>query len=63
MFFFPIYITDSFSNFDYGLMDNLDIYGTISPPKYKISNVGIPVRIYHAVLDPAATPEVSGSLS
>ncbi|XP_065209949.1 lipase 1-like [Planococcus citri] len=46
---------NSFSYFDYGLKENQQIYGTPSPPKYNISNINIPTRIYHALLDIASS--------
>ncbi|XP_065225620.1 lipase 3-like [Planococcus citri] len=47
----------SFRHFDYGPAKNLEIYGTTLPTEYNISDIQVPVRIYHAKEDNAATPE------
>ena len=49
----------SFSHFDYGPEDNLQAYGTITPPEYNLKNVRVPVRIYYAQSDTIANPEVT----
>ncbi|XP_065225626.1 lipase 1-like [Planococcus citri] len=45
----------SFSYFDYGPKENMEIYGATSPPKYNITEIHIPVRIYHSKLDDASS--------
>ncbi|XP_065222131.1 lipase 1-like [Planococcus citri] len=50
---------NSFSYFDYGPKQNMEIYGTTSPPEYNISNIITQTRIYHDNLDVASSNTVS----
>ncbi|XP_065225612.1 lipase 3-like isoform X2 [Planococcus citri] len=52
-----VQLRTSFSHYDHGPAKNLEIYGTQLPPEYNISNIRVPVRLYHAKGDFAATPQ------
>ncbi|XP_046625247.1 lipase 3-like isoform X1 [Neodiprion virginianus] len=41
----------SFQKFDYGKKKNLEIYGSIQPPKYNLDKVKVPVTIFYSEND------------
>ena len=42
--------------FNYGELDNMNIYGTIEPPKVPIQNLNIPVAVFSGTYDTLADP-------
>ena len=45
-----------FRKFDYGLRENLEVYGQEEPPEYKVEMVTVPIATYRGLSD-FATPE------
>ncbi|KPJ03003.1 PREDICTED: lipase 1-like [Papilio xuthus] len=48
--------TNTFQNFDYGVEENLQIYGSDQPPPYNLSQVTVPIVIINGNNDGLATP-------
>lgn len=40
-----------FRRWDYGIWNNYKHYGSLSPPKYKLKNVRVPVHLFYAAND------------
>lgn len=40
-----------FSKFDYGTRMNLELYGSVEPPKYNLKNIQVPTKLYVAEAD------------
>ncbi|KPJ09857.1 Lipase 1 [Papilio machaon] len=49
--------TDTFQNFDYGIDENLQFYGSVKPPPYNLSQVTAPVVIINGNNDGLVTPD------
>ena len=47
----------SLAKFDYGKKGNLKHYGTAEPPVYKLSNIRVPVNLFHGDYDRLADPK------
>ncbi|XP_063909200.1 lipase 3-like [Zophobas morio] len=43
--------TGNFAKFDYGMMTNLMVYGSMTPPLYDLSKITAPVAFYYATND------------
>ncbi|XP_047362652.1 lipase 3-like isoform X2 [Vespa velutina] len=44
-------LSGSFRNFDYGVTQNLKIYGSTQPPKYNLEKVKVPVAVFYGEND------------
>ncbi|XP_013137820.1 PREDICTED: lipase 3-like [Papilio polytes] len=47
---------DTFQNFDYGTIKNLQVYGSVQPPAFNVSSVDVPIVIIHGRNDFLASP-------
>lgn len=47
-----------FRQYDYGFVKNLQIYKTKSPPAYNLSNVQVPIGLFHGYNDLLAATAV-----
>jgi len=52
-----------FRPYDYGLLENLKVYGQIIPPEYPIEKITAPVILYNGLNDFLANPIVNTSLT
>ncbi|XP_019553280.3 lipase 1-like [Aedes albopictus] len=52
-----------FRQYDYGVDNNTEIYHSLDPPDYNISNVHAPVAIYYSLSDQLASPLDVGRLA
>ena len=50
--------TGNFAKFDYGMMTNLMVYGSMTPPLYDLSKITAPVAFYYATNDGLLSIEV-----
>ncbi|XP_065225596.1 lipase member J-like [Planococcus citri] len=46
----------TFSYYDYGKAENIKRYGAVIPPKYNMSKISIPVKVYYGENDVLSTP-------
>lgn len=46
----------TFSQYDYGKVENMKKYGSKKPPKYNINKINVPIRFYYGENDLLATP-------
>lgn len=44
--------------YDFGEFKNEEVYGQSVPPFYNLSEITLPVHIFHTAEDPLVTPEV-----
>lgn len=51
------HISGYFRQWDYGLIKNLKVYGTVYPPDYKLVNIFTPVYLFHGLNDYLAATE------
>jgi pimeloyl-ACP methyl ester carboxylesterase len=51
-------LTGSFSQYDYGLMENMKRYGSSTPPNYNWRNVNVPVLLFWGNNDNIIVPQV-----
>ena len=52
------YNSGEFQKFDYGIVGNVPAYGQMSPPKYDLKRVKVPVYAVYSDNDYLADPEV-----
>lgn len=52
-----VVMSGEFMKYDYGLLGNLNHYGQNTPPLYNLSNVTLPVGLFHSDNDWMAAPE------
>jgi len=52
----------TFSQYDYGLIGNLQHYGSISPPAYNLNGISTPIAIFSGGQDSLADPDDVGIL-
>ncbi|XP_012225601.1 lipase 3-like isoform X2 [Linepithema humile] len=46
-----IIISESFRKFDYGSKENLALYGSTQPPKYRLERIKVPIAIFYSEND------------
>lgn len=53
------FFVESFRKFDYGYKENLMLYGSTQPPKYRLERIKVPIAIFYSENDLLADYAVS----
>lgn len=56
---YQINFSGKFRMYDYGKLNNLNIYGNSTPPEYDLNKINIPIFIIYGLNDSLISPEVS----